>query len=410
MTENVKENVEKNVTESAPQKKRRRIKLPRNVVEKGGVWYVRKSITIEERVNDSSGALQIKTKQKQIWKRCEPPTKQRSEEILRELEGSIHAKKYGLRQPISNFGEVLDKFIEIELVPAQYDGNGRKITGRRSLKSIGSICETLRKYFSHQDVRLISLGEIEDFKRARLTLPRAFDKRKKPLLRSIRSVNYELTVLRQIFNFAYRRRWVERSPFLEAKNLIDVSAETKRNILWTREEEEKALALCEGKKFAHLKVTIICLVDGGFRKSELLNAKWIEIDWKKGAIPARSYKGKSLHTRPVYMTQRMKEVLVWWRKEQKGIKSISDRSRIIGYTDIKNGWNTIRDKINRPDLRLHDLRHCYASRLTFEGKLPITLVSRALGHSSTATTERYLNINQTGFEQIAETMDKLNET
>lgn len=394
--------VGENVT---PKKKKRRIKLPKNVVEKDGVWYVRKSITTKEKHFDENGQAFFKSKQQQIWKRCEPQTKERAEQILKDLEAEINATKYGISQPVRNFSEVIDKFIEAEVFEATYDKDGRKISGRRSLDGITTMLEVLRSHFGSFDVQNITVGDIEDLKRIRLKTP--IEKLNKP--RSLRTVNYELSTLRQVLNFAYRRRWLDRNPFNDAKNIIDVSAENRRKNLWTREEEEKALSLCTGKLLAHLKVAIICFVDGGFRRGELLGAKWTDVNWKQGFILARSYKGKSLSIRPIFMTDRMKEILKWWKKEQQTIDNVTDKSLIIGYHDIKKAWIKIRNEIKRPDLRLHDLRHVFGSRLVFDGKVPLPLVSRALGHSSITTTEIYLNTRNEDLEQIAEALNELNK-
>lgn len=48
--------------------------------------------------------------------------------------------------------------------------------------------------------------------------------------------------------------------------------------------------------------------------------------------------------------------------------------------------------IGVPKLAAHDLRRTYAS-LGFEAGVPITQISRLLGHSSIETTQRYLNLD-----------------
>jgi integrase len=391
MREKRKQNVERNVA-SKPVKKKR-VKLPKNVVEKDGVWYVRKSVSFNG-------------KQKQFWRKCEFKTKECVEQVLKGLETELYAKNKGFALPVKNFGEALDRFIETELVEARYDKDGRKISGRRSLQAVQIMAEVLREYFASFDLNFITVGDIEDFKRVRLNTPIQFKYSSRP--RALRSVNYELSLLRQIFNFAYRRRWLDRNPFDDAKNIINVSAENRRAVLWTRAEEKQALDLCKGRLLAHLKVAIICLVDGGFRRGELLKAKWTDINWSENFITAKSYKGKSLHLRNISMTDRMREILEWWKQEQKTIDKVTDKSLIIGYSDISKSWTAIRTQIGREDLRIHDLRHVFGSRLVFEGKLPLPLVSVALGHSNVRTTEIYLNATEQNLQEVAQTLNRLN--
>lgn len=49
-------------------------------------------------------------------------------------------------------------------------------------------------------------------------------------------------------------------------------------------------------------------------------------------------------------------------------------------------------KIGKPHLAPHDLRRTYA-QLGYEAGVPITQISKLLGHASVATTQRYLNLD-----------------
>ena len=48
--------------------------------------------------------------------------------------------------------------------------------------------------------------------------------------------------------------------------------------------------------------------------------------------------------------------------------------------------------IGKPDLAPHDLRRTYA-QIAYEAGVPITQISRLLGHESIETTQRYLNLD-----------------
>ena len=47
--------------------------------------------------------------------------------------------------------------------------------------------------------------------------------------------------------------------------------------------------------------------------------------------------------------------------------------------------------IGKPELAPHDLRRTYA-QIAYEAGVPITRISRLLGHESIETTQRYLNL------------------
>ena len=51
-------------------------------------------------------------------------------------------------------------------------------------------------------------------------------------------------------------------------------------------------------------------------------------------------------------------------------------------------WATVKKEANITDLRIHDLRHTYASHLVSSG-VSLSAVGKLLGHSNVTTTERY---------------------
>lgn len=58
------------------------------------------------------------------------------------------------------------------------------------------------------------------------------------------------------------------------------------------------------------------------------------------------------------------------------------------FTNIYFSWNNVRQRAGLPNVRLHDLRHTYASNLVNSGT-SIYVVSKALGHASLKNTERF---------------------
>ncbi|MXW84481.1 MAG: tyrosine-type recombinase/integrase [Boseongicola sp. SB0667_bin_21] len=64
-------------------------------------------------------------------------------------------------------------------------------------------------------------------------------------------------------------------------------------------------------------------------------------------------------------------------------------------------WQEIRREIGVEDVRLHDLRHSYASQCVIEG-VPLPVVSRLLGHRDPAMTLRYAHVSDPDVEAAAE--------
>jgi site-specific recombinase XerD len=63
----------------------------------------------------------------------------------------------------------------------------------------------------------------------------------------------------------------------------------------------------------------------------------------------------------------------------------------LRHLDIKTSWEWVRDAAGLEDVRLHDLRHSFASILVSAGA-SLPLIGALLGHSNPATTARYAHL------------------
>lgn len=72
------------------------------------------------------------------------------------------------------------------------------------------------------------------------------------------------------------------------------------------------------------------------------------------------------------------------------------------YVNINKSWNRIRAKAELPKLRLHDLRHQYASHLVNSGR-SLYEVQQILGHSDPSVTQRYAHLSTAALQEAAET-------
>jgi integrase len=75
-------------------------------------------------------------------------------------------------------------------------------------------------------------------------------------------------------------------------------------------------------------------------------------------------------------------------------------------TDMQKPWRRIRKLADLPDVRIHDLRHTFASSGVALGQgLPI--IGRLLGHTQPQTTARYAHLAATPALEVA---DKISES
>ena len=63
------------------------------------------------------------------------------------------------------------------------------------------------------------------------------------------------------------------------------------------------------------------------------------------------------------------------------------------YVSIFCAWDTARKSGGLSDVRMHDLRHCFASLLINSGRT-LYEVQHILGHTQVKTTQRYAHLSQ----------------
>ncbi|MDE2808471.1 MAG: site-specific integrase, partial [Gemmatimonadota bacterium] len=79
----------------------------------------------------------------------------------------------------------------------------------------------------------------------------------------------------------------------------------------------------------------------------------------------------------------------------------NDRDGRYSGGGLDHVWQTVRARAGLEDVRLHDLRHSFASRALALGEtLPV--IGKLLGHSDIETTARYAHLAQDSIHEMAE--------
>ena len=75
------------------------------------------------------------------------------------------------------------------------------------------------------------------------------------------------------------------------------------------------------------------------------------------------------------------------------------------FQDIKRFWEDTRAKADLPAVRIHDLRHTFASLLA-SGGMTLPMIGKLLGHTQVQTTQRYAHLLddplRAGLEQVGD--------
>ena len=69
-------------------------------------------------------------------------------------------------------------------------------------------------------------------------------------------------------------------------------------------------------------------------------------------------------------------------------------------TDLQKPWRRIRARAGLEDVRIHDLRHSYASRALALGE-SLTMIGKLLGHTQVQTTARYAHLARDSIQNAA---------
>ena len=120
----------------------------------------------------------------------------------------------------------------------------------------------------------------------------------------------------------------------------------------------------------------------------MFGLRWSEVGLERGEIRLEDAKTGG---RVVYLNELAQDVLADSPRVEGNPYVIPGWKKGANYKGEQRAWERIREKAGMPDLRLHDLRHNYASVLASGGR--VAADDRALlGHKRVATTARYAHL------------------
>lgn len=137
----------------------------------------------------------------------------------------------------------------------------------------------------------------------------------------------------------------------------------------------------------------------GCRRGEILNARWRDIDMTSGVWVIPITKQGRPHQLP--LSSNLKAYLS--ALPSKGSSEYLFPSPVTGrpYKSIFYSWHTARCASGMPELRIHDLRHSFASFLVNGGR-SLYEVQRILGHTTPRTTQRYAHLSMSSLSEAME--------
>lgn len=206
------------------------------------------------------------------------------------------------------------------------------------------------------------------------------------------NANRCLALLSHMFNTA--EKWGLRADGSNPCRHVERFRETKRRRFLAEDEMARlgqALAQAEagGSVSPYVIAAIRLLIFTGARLSEIIGLRWEHVDLTGGLLMLADSK---TGPKPVYLNAPAISLLAGLPRVEGNPYVIVGGRTGTSLADLEHPWGRIRVQAGIEDVRLHDLRHSFASMAAAGGhSLPI--IGALLGHTQAATTQRYAHLS-----------------
>jgi len=211
------------------------------------------------------------------------------------------------------------------------------------------------------------------------------------------SADHHVKLMRRVLNVAIQWDLLERNvlkniPLLMVDNQVE-------NYL----KEDQMLRLVdmlrtdENRPVCHI---LMFLLSTGARLNEVIQAKWSQVDTENGVWRIPASNSKSKRTRAVPLNESALWVLEQARMQGDFDHIFANPATGKPFVTITRVWYRIRKQVGISHLRIHDLRHSFASLLVSGGR-SLYEVQQILGHSDPKVTMRYAHLSAKALQEAA---------
>jgi len=199
--------------------------------------------------------------------------------------------------------------------------------------------------------------------------------------------NRAVACLSTMFNIA--ERWGLRPDGSNPCRHVEKYPQRRRERFLAAEELARfgdALASYNGSPYAIAAIKL--LVFTGARLGEVLGLRWEWINFERGEVrlPDSKTGAKTLHLPPPALA-----VLAELPRLAGNPHVIAGAKEGAALVNLEKPWRAIRAAAGLEDVRIHDLRHAFASVAASSG-MGLPIIGKMLGHTQPATTQRYAHL------------------
>jgi integrase len=204
------------------------------------------------------------------------------------------------------------------------------------------------------------------------------------------SCNRLTILLRYLFNTA-----IKNGDVGITKNPMDghplMKEDNKQERFLTSEEAEVLYEKLKLSDNVMLQYIVPMLILTGARKREVLDARWEDFDFERRSW--RIHTTKLGRPRHVPLSDGAVALLHSMKRFSGCPWAFPNPKTLKPYVSIFCSWNTARKAAGLKEVRIHDLRHSFASFLVNSGRT-LYEVQHLLGHTQIKTTQRYSHLTQ----------------
>ena len=186
----------------------------------------------------------------------------------------------------------------------------------------------------------------------------------------------------------------------------------------TRDEYQQLL---DAMPTTHDQLVVNLLVFTGMRWGEMAGLHWNRVDVARGVarvVEVFDEKASSIKAYPKSRNVRDVPIPAWLLDElltrsgrstcgvqhaagrcRSGLVMTTRQQTVLRGSNWSRVWRAAVDRADIGHVRIHDLRHTYASWL-LQGGVPLARVGQLMGHASTATTAKYAHLDEAPADQV----------
>jgi integrase len=290
----------------------------------------------------------------------------------------VEGKDPLVRQPTYLFREFVLEFLE------HYRATRRET----STKSCISHTRIFNQYFGGKRLSDITVQDVQTFQADQVRQGKA------PA-----TLNRYVVVLSQIFSLAIQWGRLTRNP---VDAVVALRVRNARTRFLSDEEEDMLLKACGSA----IKLVVITALHTGLRRTELATLTWRDVDLQRRIVRVRPEYAKSGVGREVPMDRTVHALLLELRPiPVKGADPVFKSRLGEAFRRLSMLFGYVVKRAELSDLRFHDLRHTFASRLVMRGA-DLRTVQELMGHRDIRMTQRHAHLSASHKQNVVYLLDK----